>query len=241
MRKIKNTICDIKETIALTRENYWANVFHDSIKGCCFFDENTSLSLGRFAIGYPGMYALFRILRDVHPKNILELGLGQTTTMIGSYVNYYNENKDEGIKHVLVEHNQKWLDTWLSKHSLRHSHIHRLDMVDTFYEGATVKVYNNFKENVLSENIKYDLVVVDAPYGSDIYSRIDILSIIDTGLSDSFNILMDDTNRKGEKNTVMRILEQLDKKMISYRWKEFKGEDNTIIIASEDRKYTVTI
>ena len=52
----------------------WANIFHDSIKGCTWLDsENFAINPGRWAVGYNYFYAVFRVLNEFKPKNILEL------------------------------------------------------------------------------------------------------------------------------------------------------------------------
>lgn len=53
------------------------------------------------------MYTLYRILDEVQPKNILEMGLGQTSKMTTQYAKYY---KDSHL--LIVEGDQLWIDNF---------------------------------------------------------------------------------------------------------------------------------
>lgn len=96
------------EQRGLAYENLWANIFHDSIVGSRWL-QNQSFSPGRVAIGYPTLYALYRILDEFQPKSILEMGLGQSTKMIGSYVKW-KVSRQEECHHMIVEHDETWID-----------------------------------------------------------------------------------------------------------------------------------
>ncbi len=86
-------------------ELIWANVFHDA-KGCSWLDENNfAVYPGRWAVGYNYFYAVFRILNEFKPKNILELGLGQSSRLIGQYAKTH-----ENCKHNIVEHDGAFVE-----------------------------------------------------------------------------------------------------------------------------------
>ena len=81
-------------------ELIWANIFHDTIKGCEWLDrENFAIYPGRAAVGYNYFYVVFRVLNEFKPKNILETGLGQSSRLLGQYVKTH-----EGCYHNIVEH-----------------------------------------------------------------------------------------------------------------------------------------
>ena len=83
-----------------TNELLWANTFHDAIKGCKWLDsENFSINPGRWAVGYNYLYVVFRILNEFKPKNILELGLGQSSRLLGQYAKTH-----ANCRHNIVEH-----------------------------------------------------------------------------------------------------------------------------------------
>jgi hypothetical protein len=80
LKKIKNLIQENikfhKASQAGLNELYWANVYHDSIRGKKEL-ENLGLNIGRWAGNYTFFYVLNRILNDYQPKKIIEFGLGK--------------------------------------------------------------------------------------------------------------------------------------------------------------------
>ncbi|MBR1714927.1 MAG: hypothetical protein IJ717_08305 [Treponema sp.] len=74
-------------------EAVWANVFHDSISGEGFIKDKQFFP-GRWAVGYPALYVIFRVLQNFRPKRILELGLGQSTRIIGQYAQSFPDVRD---------------------------------------------------------------------------------------------------------------------------------------------------
>ena len=94
---------DFQTVIANTNEIMWACIFNNAIDTETWL-KNKSFYPGRWAIGYPVLYVLYRILNEVKPKSILELGLGQSTKMITQYAAAY-----EDVKHYVVEHDDEWI------------------------------------------------------------------------------------------------------------------------------------
>ncbi|WP_458458098.1 hypothetical protein [Pseudobutyrivibrio sp.] len=103
----------IQKIYRMNNEIFYSIKFHDSIKGS-FIPESLSLSLSGGAIDYSGAYVLFRILNDFRPKNILELGLGQSTKIISCYV----KGNDDEISHRCVEHDNSWIDFFSRSNSI---------------------------------------------------------------------------------------------------------------------------
>ena len=101
----KNLSASINILNRNVNELLWANIFHDAIKGCYWFpSESFSMNLGRWAVGYNYYYVVFRVLNEFKPKNILELGLGQSTKLLGQYVKTH-----EGCNHNIVEHDANFV------------------------------------------------------------------------------------------------------------------------------------
>ena len=71
-------------------EILWAEIFHDASSNSTWLHDK-AFSAGRWAVGYQYLYSVYRILDEVKPKNILELGLGQSTRLLGQYA---SENVD---------------------------------------------------------------------------------------------------------------------------------------------------
>ena len=224
-------------------EILWANIFHDSIIGSRWF-KNQPLSLGRAAIGYPTMYALYRILDEFQPKNILEMGLGQSTKMIGSYVRWKVEQGDE-CHHKIVEHDRSWIDFFMNSFELSSgTEVVQLDLkkveLDDLQMGKTeVNMYDSFSERL--NNQKYDLIFIDGPFGSPIYSRMDIIDLLPECLSDSFILMMDDAERDGEQNTLRMINNMLRESKIDISCNFYSGQKATAIITSRDLHFYCTM
>lgn len=87
--KVENSIEPaLDELTGINREILWANAFHDTIIDSEWLKSKT-FSPGRWGVGYQYLYVLYRVLNEIKPRNILELGMGQTTRMIGQYAAYY--------------------------------------------------------------------------------------------------------------------------------------------------------
>lgn len=98
--------------LALSRENQWANYYHDSIRGVEFL-EKLSLNIGGWAPGYPFFYLLHRVLNDIKPSN-LELGLGESSKFISTYIEHNLTN----TQHIIIEQSGEWKDLFLGKFKL---------------------------------------------------------------------------------------------------------------------------
>ena len=91
-------------------------------------------------------------------------------------------------------------------------------------------------------NEKFDLYIVDGPHGSERYSRYDIVSLISKlNEKDQFIIIIDDTERQGEKDTVTDIKELLKTKNISYYQGNYIGNKCVTLIVSEKYKYSISM
>lgn len=88
----------------------------------------------------------------------------------------------------------------------------------------------------------FSVISVDALIGTDYaYSRRDILELIPEILQDSFVIVIDDTNRKGEKNTVKEIEMILKENNISYGIHTYPGETDYCVIASKNNSFLCSL
>src|SRR5687768_15072305 len=72
-------------------ESNWNNTFNSSINGSTWF-KYIPLNVGRWAANYSLLYILYRILNEIKPENLLELGLGETTKMLQAYKQFHNQN-----------------------------------------------------------------------------------------------------------------------------------------------------
>jgi hypothetical protein len=224
----------IKEILLYSKESNWANVFHDSIRGQdCL--TNLPLNIGRWAGSYSFFYVLSRILKDYKPESVLELGLGESTKFISTFLDNYLPN----TKHIVVEHDTAWIELFNEKFKLSNkSKIVCCDLEVLKINNFSTTYYKNLNEKIDS---KFDLYIVDGPFGSDKFSRYNIISLIDDFNQDSeFIILVDDYDRQGEKDTVNDIISFLKSKKIVFYTEIYKGLKSQIIIASEKYKFSTS-
>ncbi len=222
------------------QELIWSEVYHDTIRGSKWLSPDLPFSPGRGAIGYQLMYVLYRVLNEVNPRSILEMGMGQSTKMIGSYV---ASAKGE-CRHYVVEHDDSWIEFFQNHFQLPDS----TEVVKCGIEDASIELedenrstnvtrYVDFREKL--DGKKFDLIMIDGPYGyrSPDFSRVDILSILPDCLNEQFIILMDDCDRKGERRTCEMILFMLQDAGIPCYTHTYWGEKDVTIIVSENLKF----
>lgn len=240
---LKKLDIEIQRNRAISREILWSNIFHDTIKGSNWL-QNQAFSPGRAAIGYPTLYALYRILDEFQPRSILELGLGQSTKMIGSYVKWKEQKGDE-CKHIVVEHDKNWIEFFKNSFALSKStEIIQMDLIKPIldWENGTQILVNMYKDfgATLTDKV-FDLIFIDGPFGSDGVSRIDIIDLLPECLSDSFILMLDDAERNGEQNTLKMITNVLNENNIQYARNYYSGEKATAIITSENLHFYCTM
>ena len=218
-------------------ENNWSDVFHDAIMGSKWL-EKQDFCPGRWAIGYQALYVLYRVLNEVKPKAILELGLGQSTKLITQYAAANSE-----VYHVVVEHDESWIDLFKTTTQIAiNTRILRKNLTIERWNGVDgIRVYEEFSKDIIPG--KYNLIVIDAPWGGDMkeYARVDVARVLDQCLDDSFVILMDDYNRSGEQATVEYMKKVLEKKEIKFSFAKYEGAKDVAVIVSEDLKYICTL
>lgn len=209
----------------------WAHIYSESIRGNKMI-ENLNLNVGRWAGNYSFFYVLNRILFDFKPKNIVEFGLGESSKLISTYVDRFIPNSN----HLIVEHDQSWIDFFNNRFILsKNSSILNLDLQTNFINGFKVTSYTPLP---FCERPNFDLYVIDGPFGSDRFSRYDIISIVINFNHDSeFIILFDDTERRGELDTLNKIFDILTSKKIIFYTKHYKGNKQSTVICSEKFKF----
>ena len=219
------------------KELLWADIFND-VSSDSVWLKNKSFSAGRWAVGYQYLYAVYRILNEVKPDSILELGLGQSTRLISQYAAYNSE-----AQHTVVEHNPNWIQFFQQDFQLaENSQIVQLEReYKSFREDSHVLAFANFKETFAGQ--KFDFISIDAPLGGEaiVYARIDILELLPDCLEESFIIVVDDFNRQGEKNTVKVLEETLIEHHIAYKKGVYSGQKDCLIICSEDLEFVCSM
>ena len=224
----------LQENINQSQELEWAHIYHDSIRGKKPI-EDLSLNIGRWAGNYVFFYVLNRILSDYRPKKILDLGLGESSKFISTYLQHYLTDS----YHTIVEQDIEWVKSFKNRFELSdRSQIVICDLTVSNIKGFDSNAYSDFGEKI-TEN--FDLYIIDGPFGSDRYSRYDIITLIERfDYKKEFIIMMDDTHRQGERETKNDIIAILNLKKIPYYSNDYVGNKGLSIICSEKYKFSTS-
>lgn len=220
-----------------SNEAVWAHVFHDAVCESSWLKKKEFFP-GRWAAGYQLLYVLYRTLNELHPLSILELGLGQTTRMIGQYA-----ASEQKCRHWVVEHDEEWIDMFCREFQLNNnSEIVKLDIGKKIFNNTEpTTVYLGFQEKF--KGMKFDLISIDAPFGGNnlTYSRMDTLQLLPECLNEDFVILLDDYNREAERNMIEIMKKILKNNNIGFCTSVYRGNKDTFMITSESLKFLCTM
>jgi len=114
-------------------------IFNNSINDCEWL-KYKSFSLGGWACDYACLYTLFRVLNDMHPKSILEFGLGQSSKLIHQYASFFND-----VNAITIEHDTEWIK-FFNKHQSKSYNVNVLclELEEMFYKNKPTVAYKNF-------------------------------------------------------------------------------------------------
>lgn len=147
------------------QEILWGMIFNNTIDGSSWLKDK-SFSPGRWAVGYPFLYILYRVCNEFKPSSVLELGLGQSSKMTSQY------SAIGANKHVIVEHDENWIEHCKKTISFpANTRIEKMQLETIKVKNHPVVVYKDFDKQFADST--FDLILVDAPFGSDYMSRID--------------------------------------------------------------------
>ncbi|SEW18912.1 hypothetical protein SAMN05428988_2916 [Chitinophaga sp. YR573] len=233
-KKILYAFRAVNESVLLNREILKAQVFTSTIENSRWL-KNKSFSPGGWAVDYGVLYTLYRILNDVKPKNVLEFGLGQSSKMIHQYSSYFTDSTAETF-----EHDEEWIQFF--KDGLAGDYTTNVSVCELEKKelnGFETLIYKNITSHV--GNKKYNLILVDGPYGSPRYSRHQIVDLVPQNLDTSFCILLDDYNRIGEQDTFNDICAVLTANKIEYVTGNYLTMKGHAVICSKDLKFITTL
>ena len=218
-------------------EAVWAQIFNNTITNSAWLRDKT-FSPGRWAVGYPFLYVMYRVLNEARPKRILELGLGQSTKMIAQYAVAFND-----VEHIVVEHDPEWVKFFCNGFPLpANTKVTLLEReMIPYKEAEAIRVFKNFKETFQGQY--FDFISVDAPLGADMpqYSRIDILNLIPNGLNHDFICMVDDCDRSGEMHTLQEIKQKLSDNQITYQVGRYSGAKTCSIVCSDSNSFLCSL
>ena len=213
-------------------EIYFANIFRDTITDSPWL-KTKSFSPGRWAMNYLSLYVLYRILNNIRPNSILECGLGESSKLTVQYAKSFNKQLS------IVEHNKEWINFFITNTiPYASKYIIKADLDHIKINNKKSLTYKNFKSIVPSR--KYDLVIIDGPYGSQHYSRPEVLEILDM-LSKNFILFLDDNHRLGEKETAYLVMKTLEDKKIPYKKHTYFTDKGICLICSPEFDFLGTL
>lgn len=198
-----------------------------------------SISPGDTAVDYAFFYTLYRVLSSIKPNNIIEFGLGQSSKMVHQYASYFDKHA------ITVEHDKEWVDFFLQDREGEYKvNIEMLDLETIEYKGEKSITYKNCKE--VFKGQKFDLMIVDGPYGNIHglkYSRPQIIELVQGNITEDFVIIVDDFGREGEKNTVNEVFDYFRQNGIDFVFHVFdkSSRKDHILITTPRLKFLTTI
>lgn len=215
-------------------EILYSEYFHDITKDSDWYNYK-NISPSGWAINYKGMWIIYNILTKTHPHNILEFGLGQSSKLIHQYADHFSETTA-----ITYEHDTNWASFFLKDvEGKYHVNIHYAEIEKTIYKGfETLSYKDNCKE---LKNSKFDFILVDGPFGSDHYSRSQILHIVPYCLNKSFCILIDDAERKGEQETINELSRIFNDNHINYCYASFCSTKSIALFCSTNFQFLTTV
>lgn len=145
------------------------------------------------------LYLIARVADEFEPENILELGAGQSTLLLNELASVKN------ISITTLENDQVWYNIVAAQ--VEQTILHA-PLLETQILNVETKAYD---KSVLNGE-KFDLMIVDGPRGVSKYSRLGAFPFIDRNLKNEFVIIFDDAERRGEKETIALVVEELKRK-----------------------------
>ena len=165
------------------------------------------------------------------PKHILEFGLGESSKFVSAFL----ENELINSKHLIIEQDENWHQSFNDRFQLSlRSKVTICPLYKRKVFNYDVNSYTGIEEII---NQKFDLYIVDGPFGSKHYSRYDIVELAkDFTKNDEFIIIIDDCQRIGEKETAQELLKLFKEKDITIYWKEYSGNKSVGVLVTEKYK-----
>lgn len=219
----------IDELLALSRDLHAAQVFHDRILNSPWFTRQR-LSPGNYAVDYGFLKTLYNVLSAMQPHDILEFGLGQSSKLVHQYATYFNanaltcENSDDWITFFFQSEHQNTtpiplpesVDPSITVHSslgypvkIRHLPLEKITI-----RGILTTSYQDVESAFAGQT--FDFILVDGPYGEEHFSRPQIISLAEHNLAARFCILIDDSQRPGEQETIAEVKSVLHRRKIPF-------------------------
>lgn len=180
---------------------------------------------------------VLKILQLCRPVSILELGSGQTTKLLSSYI-----QRRPDVRGVTLEESQEWhahLSRYLNDTEGRHRYKWSPINALTFSAPAIGErvVTHWFSDVDALRTERFDFILVDGPDGpapAARHARAGLLNLLPEILATSFVIVFDDAERYGESTTTdlcEKILQASGRKFVRF---EVHGGKTQVVMCSLD-------
>lgn len=181
---------------------------------------------------YSLLFVLLSLLRSGSFTSVLELGVGQSTQLIGPYVAC-----DPGRSSVHVESDAGWLELALAT-SPRSMGLHA-PLTRTTVDGRSIEWYGCERPTQ-----KFDLVLVDGPSAWEApnrYNRLGILGWLPHILADEFVLCIDDSSRPGERRLAAEAETLITSSRPGVRRATFVGATTQTLLVSPEYQWSIYI
>ena len=218
------------------REVLMAQIFNNTIHESPWLKWK-NFSPTEWSLNYNALYYLYKILDLTHPLSILEFGLGQSSKMIYQYTLFH-----PGTTVLTYEHDEKWIEFFEKQAApfFERENLFLSKLEEIIINGKKTLSYKNNCEEL--KDRKFDLILVDGPFGQEHYSRPQILNIIPACIKrENFIIMIDDVERVGEQETIMALLDIFKINGIDCIYNTYSTTKSFCIICSPNLRYITTV
>ena len=214
------------------QELNFADLLHDSTQNSPWLKDK-NFALYGWAANYSFIYTLFRILDNVQPAHILEMGLGQTSMVTTQYI----ANKKPAADLDIIENDESWIKVYEPKLAKSQNiKLHQCDIEFFDYEGEQSRKYKEL--NKITGDKKYNLIIVDGPFGgAQKLPRSNIVELIEHNLAQDFIIMFDDAERAGEQNTIAQTKAKLTSLGIKFGTQQRNALKSQVLIFSKSCEF----
>lgn len=197
------------------RELVYQNIVHRDL-------QRLGIDQPLYAVGgaanYSYIYLLLRACTELPVRNVLELGVGQSTLLLDAL------GKQRGFAVTGLEHDAGWA-TRIGE-QCEHVRVLQAPLVQRRVCGHHAEAYD--APDLSGE---FDLVLVDGPRGRQRNSRWGALEWVGERLAEDFLVIFDDAERRGELDTIGAALKQLDRMGRTYVAGRVRGTKSQFLIA----------
>lgn len=232
-RMLRPLLEEVRKQNATRAEILKALSFNSTVADSAWL-KYKSFSPGLWAADFGLLYTLYRALGSMKPRSIAEFGLGQSSKMVHQYAGYFQADA------VTYEHDAEWVKFFNEGRDGDYPvRVELLELETIRYKDCETVTYRGLEQAVAGK--QFDFVLVDGPFGSDRYSRPEVLEIVKGHLAPRFCIIMDDTDRAGERETAQEVMNELKNRNIAFCSTTCQASKQHTIICSADLKFLTTL